>query len=118
MGFYDEMRAVASDVFAEFQQGTIRYIGLMPATGGTPDDPGEPTETATVLNATAVPVSTRYIDGTIITGTETQVSMPNDDVVPEMSGFVEIDGLRYKIVRIMARPAAGVPVSFTLIVKR
>lgn len=116
--FYEEMRAVASEVFAEFKQGVIRYIALQRPTGTTPDNPGKVVEVPTLLNATARPVSIRYIDGTHITGVETEVSMPNDGVTPSLDGFIEIDAVRYKIVRIMKRPAAGVPVSFTLIVKR
>lgn len=116
--FYDEMRAVASDVFAEFKQGTIEYVTMQPAAGSTPDDPGDPVVTVIPLNATAKPVSQRYVDGTHITGSEVEIAMPNDGVTPQMTGFIRIDSVTHKIVRIMARPAAGTPVSFNLIVKR
>lgn len=116
--FYDEMRAVASDVFAEFKQGTIEYVQMVPATGATLDNPGVPTEQVTEINAVAKPVSTRYIDGTHIVGTEKEVVMPNDGTEPQMSGFVRVDGVQHKIKRIMRRPEAGVAVAYTLIVGR
>lgn len=115
---YDDLRAVASEVFAEFRQGVVEYVRFDRPTGGTPDDPGEPVPVPTRINATVKPVSQRYIDGSLITGSEVEVAMPNDDVVPTMDGMVRIDGVQHKIVRLMPRPAAGVPVSFTLIVKR
>lgn len=116
--FYDEMRAVTSDVFGEFKQGSMQLVRMTRPAGSTPDDPGEAVPTPTDINATARPVSQRYINGTHIDGTETEVSMPNDGTEPQMDDFVNIDGVRYKIVRIMRRPAAGTAVSFTLIVKR
>lgn len=116
--FYSDMRAIASDVLGEFKQGVIVYVALERPEGSTPDDPGTAVPVPTTINATARPVSTKYIDGTHIIGTETEVTMPNDGTTPTMDGFVDIDGVRHKIVRIMQRPAAGVPVVFTLIVKR
>ena len=39
-------------------------------------------------------------------------------VSPAQKDFVEIDGKRYKVANIVAKPAAGTPVVFTLIVRR
>lgn len=116
--FYSDMRAVAADVFAEFKQGTIRYVTMVTAAGATPDDPGVTVPSYTVLNATARPVSTRYIDGTNIIGTEKEVSFAASGFEPSVNDSIEIDGSTHKIVRVMRRPAAGVAVSYTTIVKR
>ncbi len=120
MSIYDDMRVVATDVFAEFKQGVIQYVGVTTGTGGTPDEPAAPVEAAPItLNATARPVSTKYVDRTSVFQTDIQVTIPNDGrVVPKGSGFLLIDGVNYKIVEIMARPAAGDPITWTVIVRR
>lgn len=116
--FYEEMQAVAADVLAEFKQGTVIYVGLKAQAGATPDDPGEPVETQTAVNAAARAVSTKYVDGTHIVQSDRQVTMPGNGPVPDMNGYMLIDGVRYKIVEIMPIPAAGTPVTFILIVRR
>lgn len=116
--FYEEMQSVASGVLAEFKQGTIIYVGLTAQPGATPDDPGVPTEVQTTVNAVARAVSTKYVDGTHIVQSDRQVTMPGDGPVPDMNGYMLIDGVRYKIVEIMPIPAAGTPVTFIVIVRR
>lgn len=118
MTIYDDMRAVAGEVFGEFKQGVVRYVRLTAQPGATPDDPGEPVQTPFPLNATVRPVSTKYVDGSHIVQSDRQIAMPNTGVIePDMSGFVEIDGSHYKIIEIMPRPAAGRPVLWLLIVR-
>lgn len=118
MSIYDEMRGVANELFDEFKQGTVRYVALQQVPGSTPDDPQPAQRVTTEINATVRPVSTKYVDGSHIVQSDKQVSMPNAGIEPSMSGFVEIDGTDYKIVEIMPRPAAGVPVTWTVIVRR
>jgi len=116
--FYDEMKSVASDVFAEFKQGIIQYVALTAVEGATPDDPGEPTRVTPTVNATARPVSTKYVDGTHIVRSDIQISMPNDGLEPTMGNMFNIDGVEHQIVEIMRRPSAGTAVAFTVIVRR
>lgn len=116
--FYADMQKIASDVLGEFKQGVVQYIELVPVAGATPDDPGEPTETVTTINAAVRPVSTKYVDGSHIVQSDKQIVMPGDTVEPKMSGNMRIDGTDFKIIEIMPRPAAGTPVSYTLIVRR
>jgi hypothetical protein len=90
-------------------------------TGGT--SPDEPVSTAkgtpVTLNATARPVSTKFVDGSHIVQSDKQVVIPNDGLATlEMSGFIRIDGVDHKIIELMARPAAGEPVTWTAIVRR
>ena len=118
MSIYDEMRTVAAELLGEFQQGTVTYVALAPSPGGTPDDPGEPVPTEYPLTAAVRSVSTKYVDGSHIVQSDRQVAMPNTGaVVPDMSGYVAIDGAHYKLIEIMPRPAAGNPVLWTLIVR-
>ena len=115
---YDDMRKVANAVHPKFKQGTIVYVEMQPRTGGTPDDPLEPVQVTHTINALARPVSTKYVDGSIIVQSDKQISMPNAGVEPKMTGYVTIDAILHKIVQIMPRPAAGSPITYTLIVRR
>jgi hypothetical protein len=118
MGFYDDIRAVASDVIGEFKQGTVIYVELQPQAGATPDNPGEPVPVEHPINAVVRPVSTKYVDGSHIVQSDRQLTMPADGVEPTMEGSVKIDSKTYKIIEIMPNPAAGDPVTYTLIVRK
>lgn len=119
MSIYDDARMIASELFEEFKQGTILYVSTAVTAGATPDEPSGSVVVTTAINATARPVSTKYVDGTDIVQSDKEVSMPNDGTAtPTMTGSIRIDGETYKIKEIMARPAAGDPVSWTLIVGR
>lgn len=120
MSIYDDMRGVASELFAEFKQGMIEYIGVTSTAGGSPDEPATVTDASPVaLNATARPVSTKYVDGTHIVQSDKQVTIPNNGKAePSINGFLRIDGVRHKIIEIMPRPAAGDPITWTVIVRR
>ena len=114
------MRGVASDVFADFPQGDIRYKWTEYGPSPSPDRPGTATpRTSERLNATARPVSTKYVNGTHVVQSDKQVSIPNDGkATPEMTGMLQIDGVQHKIIEIMPRPAAGEPITWTVIVRR
>lgn len=120
MSIYDDMRSVASDLMAEFKHGVIQYIGVTTTAGGTPDEPGSSVKADPItLNAVARPVSTKYVDSSHIVQSDKQITIPNDGLAtPTMAGFIRIDGVDHKIIEIMARPAAGDPISWTVIVRR
>jgi hypothetical protein len=117
---YDEMRVVAAELMddPDFKQGVVRYISYAVPAGTSPDEGGEPVATATVLKATVRPVSTKYVDGSHIVQSDRQVTVANTGTEPSMEGSIEIDGVVYKIIEIMPRPAAGTPVVYTVIVRR
>lgn len=118
MSLYDDMRFVASDILAEFNQGIVTYVELQPSPGATPDDPGVPVTVTHTVNAVVRPVSTKYVDGSHIVQSDKQIVMPNDGVEPQISGSFTIDGSTFKIIEIMPNPAAGSPVAYTVIVRR
>lgn len=120
MSIYDEMRDVATELFVEFKQGVIQYVPVVTTAGGSPDEPASSSRGDPItLNATARPVSTKYVDGSHIIQSDRQVTIPNNGkATPEMKGFIRIDGVDYKIIQIMPRPAAGDPISWTVIVRR
>lgn len=121
MSFYDDLRQVSSELHAEFQQGDVRYVPMVVTAGARPDLPASSVKgTPVPVNATVRPVSTKYVDGTNVVMTDKQASLPNDGEtpVPVLGHFLRIDGVDHRIIVIMARPAAGDPVSWTVIVRR
>lgn len=116
--FYDDMASVAAEVIGEFKQGAVRYIAITKANGPA-DNPGTPSETATVINAVCRGVQFRYVDGTNVVTSDGQLTMPaNAGVTPSINGFIEVDGRRHRIAQISAIPPAGTPVAYRVIYKR
>lgn len=116
--FYGDMASVAVGVIGEFKQGTVRYIAVTKANGPA-DNPGAPSEVATVINAVCRGVQFRYVDGTNIVTSDGQLTMPvNAGVTPSISGFIEVDGRRHRIAQVSAIPPAGTPAAYRVIYKR
>lgn len=121
MSIYSEMQAVFNELAADpdFEQGPLVYIEMVTATGGTPDDPGEPTPVSHPFKGFVRPVSTKYVDGTHIVATDKQLAVPGDlAVVPTMNGFISVDGVKHKIVQLDPIPASGTPVVYRAFVRR
>lgn len=124
MSLYVEMQSLASGLLAEFKQGVVAYIRVTPGTGPK-DDPGAATETPFTLDATARGAKFQYVQNGLALATDLQITtsahpalvtdFANETVV---RGFATIDGLRYKIVKAIPKPAAGTPVAFVLIVRK
>ena len=109
MTFYEEMQNVASEVLAEFKQSSISYVDMV-SSGGTPDEPGTVTPISYSLDAVSKGVSFKYVkDGLALSTDLTVTAAIRSDVIPNMKGFVSIDGVRYKIVQDISTPAAGTP---------
>lgn len=121
MTLYDEMQQVAREILSDsdFKQGAIRLISLTPGTGPI-DEPGPATEVPHVLDGTARGVKFKYVAMSLAVASDLQVtfSVKPDVPAPKMLDFIEIDGVRHKITRILPKPAAGVPVAYTVIVER
>ncbi len=115
--FYSEMQGIAAGVLGEFKQGVTRFIAITPGIG-SPDDPGEPTETVHEFDGTVRGVRFRYIDGTQIFATDLQTTAPGNLPIADATGFLEVDGKRYKVVKVIAKPAAGTPVAFDIIARK
>lgn len=119
-GFYDEMASIASGLISEFKQGDVTYIELLDGNG--PDDnPGPPIEAPPIkLEAVARNAEFKYIDGTLIESTTTQLTFapPNETLVLDDLDYVIIDGQRYKIIKKMTIPPMGVPIVHVIFVNR
>lgn len=119
MSIYDEMQNVARELLSdpEFRQGVISLIRLTPGNGPV-DDPGNPTETAYALDGTARGVKFKYVSMGLAVASDLQITHSVIAVEPAMSDFVQVDGVRYKVVQVIRKPSAGTPVAFTLIIRR
>ena len=114
MGFYDEMRGVADELLGEFAQGTVTLTKVTP---GTPDPaqpwvPTEPTTETATLAATVRRVEQKYVDGTLIVGTEDQLMFAVPAFVPDMACELSVDGRARVMKDLRPIPAAGTTVAY------
>ena len=117
MSLYDELQAVTTGIMSEFKQGDVRYVALTPGNGPI-DEPGEPTETEYPLQSAVRGAKFRYVQSGLAVATDLQVTCSVPSVVPDMNGFVKVDGVKHKIIGIDPKPAAGTPVAYVLIIRK
>lgn len=120
MAFYDDMQKITSGVLRTLKQGNPRYIAMVPAvSGGTPDNPGDPVQTPYDIDAAVRGVAFKYVDNSTVLATDLQCVMAVHPVVtPDMKGFVEIEGVRHKVVQVMPIPPSGTVVAYRLIFRK
>lgn len=118
MTIYDELQGVARDVLTEFKQGVVNYIKITPGNGPV-DNPGQPVKTSYGINGSVTGVSQTYVAKGLAVASDLQVITPVDPLyVPDIKGSIEVDGIMYKIVRVIAKPAAGTPVVYVIIFQK
>jgi len=122
MSIYDELQGVASGLFAEFKQGLVQHVSISHGVG-TPDEPGAIVETVREINATVQNASNAkglsyFVKQSSVVAGDLLVSTGVPAVAFAMTDFMLIDGVRYKIAAILPKPAAGVPVAFSLLVRK
>ena len=114
--FYREMQGVASELLAEFSQGTVVYTITGPSTGPEWNPtPGAPV--SYTLDATVQGVAKEYVDGTLILATDLQVTCSVFAVEPSLAGTITIDGKVCQIVRVDKVPGAGVTIAWRIFVR-
>lgn len=119
MPFYEDMQNVVSEVLGgEFKQGVINYVHTVPGDG--PDDnPGPPNVTSYPVNGTAGGVKFKYVQSGQALESDVQVVAPVDPLyTPTPKGHVEIDGVKYKIHKLLPKPLAGTPVAYVFILRK
>lgn len=118
MTFYEDMQKTASDILSEFNQGEIKLIQFTyPNT--SPDEPGEPVETVHDLKGTVSGINFQYIQEGFIPETDlTLVVSVVKSITININDIVEIDGVKYKIVKDISTPSAGVKVVWKFIIRR
>jgi len=119
MGFYDDMQAVATDLLTEFKQGTVVLIKSTPGTV----DPAKPwipvagSTTNYTLNATVRPVSKKFIDGTSIIATDSEITFAHPGVEVLPGDKFTIDGKQVVTLLVKRIPEAGTVVAWKAIVR-
>jgi hypothetical protein len=122
MSLYSDLQKVAAGVFAEFKQGEVAHVRIVPGVGPA-DDPGSPTTVETPIAATVAKAGGRkaetFVKNGLAIATDLVVSTGvTEGVTFTMSDMIKIDGVSYKIVGIVISPAAGIPIAYQLIVRR
>jgi hypothetical protein len=138
--FYKEMQGIATGLLREFNQGKIEYVAMIPGSGPV-DDPGPATPVTFGLQGVARGVQQRYVDNTHIVATDMQVTVSTEmqatDITfdngalwdnlamwsdpvspPKITGFIRVDGVKHKIIRVVRIPAAGTPVAYVIVFRR
>lgn len=113
MTFYADMQAAASEILADYEQGAITYTAPG-ATSGDPWNPSEAAGTSYTLDAVAKGVESRYVDGTYVLASDTQVTAAVFGAEPSPDGSLSIDGRERQIVRVEQIPAAGTAVAWRI----
>jgi len=118
MTIYDEMKSVGVELLGEFKQGTVKLIQIVAGTG--PDDnPGEPTETSYILDAVVRGAPFKYIRDGFVTATDMMVTAAIiEGLTPSKNDFIEIDGVRCKIIEDVSAPGAGTRVVWKFLVRK
>lgn len=119
MDFYEEMAGVASEVMAEFKQGTVTLTkpgGT--STGPNPWDPPVVTDPVVyTLDATVKGVSAEFVDGTTILATDLEVTAAVFGAEPEPPDEVAIDGQVVTVIKTVRIPAAATVVAWKFITR-
>lgn len=119
MSIYDDLQTVTSEIMTEFKQGLIQLVQFKYPEDSTGDDPGEPEEVLIELNGTIKGVSYKYLKDSFITVSDKEVtSAVINDVQPSENDFIEIDGVRYKILQFQPLPSAGTACAWKFIVRK
>lgn len=119
MTFYDDMQGIATELLTEFKQGVISYVKVTPGSGPA-HNPGPSVPVPTLLQgAVSRGIAWKYVNSGLGVASDLQVTHSvQAGVVPEINGFYDIDGLRYKVVNIVKKPAAGTTVAYVAIVRK
>lgn len=123
MAFYDEMQNLAGSILKQFKQGNIKLVQYVePEEEGTLDEPAERSEVTYDLDATVSGVSYKYlINNYAVASDLTVVAAVIPGVTVTIDDFIEIEGVRHKIIRdVSAAPnaASGKPVVWRFICRK
>lgn len=114
---YSELQGVASGLLAEFNQGVIKYVDLVPGNGPT-HNPGAPTRTEyTLPGAVARGPQFKFLSTGLAVASDKQVNCSVDTRFDpsKPNGRMIIDGVEYKVKSWQPIPAAGTAVAWVFV---
>lgn len=119
MSIYDDLVPVATEVLKEFNQPELSYVELVPATDGTPFDPGEPTPVVhPIIGGVARGVEFKYVDGSQVVASDGQITCSvRQSFTPDIKDYVDVGKQRCKIKRATGLPPTT-PVVYIIIYER
>ena len=119
MTFYKEMQTIAKNVLKEFNQGEIKLVHLTGSANLSPDAPDEMKETIYDLKGSVKGVTFKYLKEGYVTHTDFEVTVGViPDVEPSENDFLQINGVRYKIIRDISVPANGTRVVWKFLARK
>lgn len=117
MTFYGKMQGIATGLLTKYGQGTVTMTKVTQTNASDPWIVGSASEVSETLQATVRRVEQKYVDGTVIVGTEDQIVFAVPQIAPDMTCKFSIDGVERVLVDIRPLPAAGTPVAYIAFVK-
>jgi hypothetical protein len=118
MTIYDDLQGVASEILTEFDQEEIKLVQYVKGTGPA-DNPGASIPTTHTLDGVARGVSFKYVQSGFAVASDKQVTVAViPGVIPTENDFVDIDGIRHKIIKDVSVPAAGTRCVWKFLVRK
>lgn len=112
MALYEELQELATDLLNDddFNQQTLSYVQMVPAVGGSPDNPLPPVKKIIPTAGVAKGVSFKFISDGFATSTDLTAIIPViDGVTPSVNDRIIIAGKEYKIIADISAPAGLMP---------
>lgn len=112
MSFYGKMQGLATKLINQFKQGTVTITRITTTPNGT--EPWNATDGSQSydLAATVSRVEQKYIDGTLIVGTENQITFAVPPITPTMGDTFALDGVVMTLKDLRPIPPVGTPVAY------
>lgn len=110
---YAGLQRRVKGTMSRVKQGVVKLIPVDNSPEPTkPWNKGGTDGAPVTLDAAVRAVDQKYIDGTLIIATDSQVTFSVPSVEPKMSDKLEIDGKTYAMKRLLRIPSAGTPVAY------
>lgn len=120
MTLYDEANLIAKEILSDpdLKQDIVKLIQITPGTGPA-DEPGQSTETEYTLDAVVKGAPYKYLKEGFATVIDQMVTAATiDDVTPTKNDFIDINGVRCKIIEDISSPGAGTRVVWKFLVRK
>lgn len=115
MSFYLDMSNIATQLLKQFDQGGLS-LDVYSSSGGTAWEPGTTTYTPQPFTGTAQGVKAQELIDGLIVSTDLAVTMPGT-LAPKMDDRITINGKAYSILKIDAKPSAGIVAAYKVYVR-